>query len=264
MCTVSIIPLAPAGAFRLVTSRDESPSRPRGLPPRVRTEDAHLWIAPTDPLGGGTWVSAGEQGLALAILNLNDPSLPAPPRRDPLRSRGLIIPALADAADAGHAAERLGAMDLDRFAPFRLVAADPLSIVELRWDRRGLASSARRCGAAVFASSGLGDSLVLPREALFLEMLADRGASSEAQDEFHQHRWDDRPEISVRMERDVARTVSITSLTVHAPGHTVGVTMRYDDFESVVEERLDRRSAPAVRPGSGRRAGASGVGHAAC
>ena len=49
-------------------------------------------VWPEDPLSGGTWIGATDAGLALALLNVD-----AQRRTDDRLSRGLVIPALADA-----------------------------------------------------------------------------------------------------------------------------------------------------------------------
>lgn len=225
MCTVTVIQLADGG-YRLVTSRDESPDRPRATPPRWRDRvagDARA-IWPIDGLAGGTWVAAGEHGLALTLLNgnLRDPG--PRPSEDRRLSRGGIIPRLIGLADAGKATEALGRLELERFEPFRLVAMDAgagtgesVRIIESLWDGRSLSTVALGAGPACFASSGLGDWLAQPRLPLFEELVVDAGPTPAAQDEFHEHRWPDRPEISVLMERGDARTVSITRVHVR-PG----------------------------------------------
>jgi len=213
MCTVTILKV-PGGGFRMVASRDESPTRPRATPPRwvdrIAGDARAVW--PIDGLAGGTWVAAGEHGLVLTVLNVNlaDPPRPSEDRRV---SRGSIIPRLIRLADAGEAARALAELELDRFEPFRLVAADRLRglrIVECRWDGSELRTTEIGSGPACFASSGLGDEHVEPRLPLFEEMIAEDGANPETQDAYHAHLWPDRPEISVFMERPGARTISIT------------------------------------------------------
>lgn len=221
MCTVTIIE-SPGGGFRMVASRDESPDRPRALLPRWKNNiagDARA-IWPIDGLAGGTWVAAGEHGLVLTVLNVN---LADPPRPDEDRrlSRGGIIPQLIGLPDACTAAAALGELELDRFDPFRLVGADRLDglrIVESRWDGRSLHTVELGSGPACFASSGLGDEQVEPRLPLFEEMVVRPGPTPETQDAYHAHRWADRPEISVLMERPGAATISVTRVELRPVG----------------------------------------------
>ncbi len=225
MCTVSVIPLrdrdeSPIG-FRVVCNRDESRTRPPALTPRWRgVEGSHrraLW--PMDTEAGGTWIGVSDAGLALSLLNLNlEPAIDVSGLRG-IQSRGLIIPELLREADAEHAVRRLAAMDLERFAPFRLLAVsgpDPVA-AELRWDRSEL-TVAWHEQTVCLASSGLGDSRVLRRLDLFEELVLRPGPSPERQDEYHRHTWAERPEISVLMSRPEARTVSITTIEVTPEG----------------------------------------------
>jgi hypothetical protein len=236
MCTVTIIAMD-GGGFRLVTSRDESPVRPRAIAPAwrgvVRGEGRGvargMW--PVDGLAGGTWVAAAEHGLALTVLNGNPRPLPAPPAEAVRLSRGVLIPRLIGLADAVEAADALGRFELGRFEPFRLVGVDcaaGLRVVDSVWDGRVLTTV--ELGAPVcFASSGLGDHLVECRLPLFEEVVVAAGATPASQDEFHQHRWADRPELSVLMERAGARTVSITRAQVRpGPGGRFAVSMEHE------------------------------------
>ncbi|HRQ71992.1 MAG TPA: NRDE family protein [Phycisphaerales bacterium] len=220
VCTLSVIPLPGAG-FRLVTNRDESRGRAAADPPEWRGPPTlpvrALW--PTDTHAGGTWVAAAETGLALALLNVNVPGAESAPPRAGRRSRGLLIPSLIDACTTDEAADRLAAADLARFDPFRLVAVQPDTegvprSLDARWDGEHLHLTAHGQAAVCFASSGLGDELVLPRLPLFEELVVAPGPTPGAQDAFHAHRWPHRPEISVLMTRDAARTVSVTAVEV--------------------------------------------------
>lgn len=217
MCTVSIIP-APPG-YRVVCNRDESRGRPEAAPPRWRRLKAApgraLW--PTDTHAGGTWIASSSAGLTLCLLNLN-PDNPLDLSLVPgLVSRGLVIPTLIEQPDAPSAARAVSRLALSRFAPFRLVAIDlPDSgsprAIEAAWDRRALQVTEHPPGPACFVSSGLGDRLVRCRLDLFRELVLEGGASAESQDRFHNHRWDDRPALSVLMAREDARTVSISTV----------------------------------------------------
>lgn len=222
MCTVTIIQLD-GGGFRLVTNRDESPDRAREIPPAwrgyVRGEHRGIW--PIDGRAGGTWVAAAEHGLAVAVLNRNLRSAPALPRRSERLSRGVLIPRLIGQPDAVEAAEALRGFELARFQPFRLVGADCEAggrVVDSVWDGRSLTTVELSASPVCFASSGLGDHLVRCRLPLFEEMVVGPGATPEAQDRFHEHRWPEHPELSVLMERGVARTVSITRVEVRPGG----------------------------------------------
>ncbi len=211
MCTLSTIP-TPDGV-RVAINRDESPTRPVAIPPRVVDVRGTSVLMPIDPVSGGTWIAGTSRGLVFALLNYNPGTDPAPAIRASSRSRGEIIPALADAAESATATRLAMAMDTSRFPPFRLVIVDPQITRVVTSPGYGQAALCREFSSNepfMLASSGLGDDLVdLPRRGLFQDLLA-AGADRwwKAQDEFHAHRWSDRLHLSVNMERAGARTVS--------------------------------------------------------
>lgn len=242
MCTVSIIPL-PQG-LRLAINRDELRTRPRALRPAIVTLDSGVCAAwPTDAQAGGTWVAANDLGVVFALLNGNPRPMPPMPPDSALASRGLIIPMLVDSERAMSASRRLESLDLSRYAPFRLVAADGSSIIDAFWDRRRLRTQRRPMSPVSFASSGLGDAKVASRVTLFDELLARKGATASMQDEFHQHRWPGRPEISVLMSRPEARTVSLTRVE----SRVEGVVMDYTDDAGSVRASLATREGAGAR-----------------
>lgn len=241
MCTVTVIPLnRPNPGYRLVSSRDEERGRPIADPPRrvdlPKTGSRGQW--PTDTLAGGTWIAGHDRGLALTLLNVNEPDW-QPPKDSAQRTRGELIPMLIDHADAAAVMAALRRMELDAYRPFRLVAVSPRadglpSVMDARWDGRGLDVTRHGTTMVCFASSGLGDALVRPRLPLFEREVVEAALGLPAarvhggdswgraqedpiaglQDAFHRHVWPDRPELSVMMEREAARTVSVTSLEV--------------------------------------------------
>jgi len=258
MCTVSVIfPPDHPGLFRVVSNRDEQRSRPPATPPTWHaikggsTDARALW--PTDTLAGGTWIAASQHGLVLAILNLNlDPPVSVRGVRG-LLSRGSVIPALIGQPDAAAAMEGLRKLPLDRFAPFRLIAvnAGPAhaytstlnsgQVLEARWDRCDFSRREHQGPAVCFASSGLGDHTVQDRLTLFERSSAASTISAMAQDEFHNHQWHDRPQASVRMSRDDARTVSVAAVTVaraDTQSNSLRVSMDYRTVEDTAAKRV--------------------------
>lgn len=239
MCTVSLISVPVEGepcaaGLRVVCNRDESVRRPDAAAPRWREVGAGVrGIWPADGEAGGTWIGANTRGLVMSLLNLNGDAVVELPLADRLISRGKIIPGLMACGTAEEAVAGLGELELDRFAPFRLVAAGAGEteghIFEASWDRRELRVVRHAGLPACFASSGLGDRLVRGRVSLFEGMVVGAGSTAEAQDLFHHHTWADHPELSVMMSRAEARTVSVTTVEVTplAGGRGVDVRMRY-------------------------------------
>lgn len=248
MCTVTIIPTP--GGFRLATNRDERKTRPLAIPPAERSFGPRRAVCPTDPVGGGTWVAATEAGMAFTVLNGNPSPMPAMPPREFLVSRGLIIPSIATAPSISGAVALTENLPLERLAPFRLVICDGRTIVEAWWAREELSLQRRALTPSCWVSSGLGDHLVQVRHPLFREVVVDAGASPEAQDAFHAHRWADNPRFSVLMEREDARTVSRTVVDVVRGDAAV---MRYTDDRGSSALRLSLASPETLVEQAARR-----------
>jgi hypothetical protein len=217
MCTLSLI--SNGEVLRLAMNRDELLTRPPALPPRLVRVGDRSAIMPIDPQSGGTWIAVNDAGLALTVLNVN----PAPPPAACgfAHSRGEIIQRLLHCDNLQHAWSLAEQIDRDSFPPFRLVIADTAQCVVLSPDDTDVFDVADL--PLMFTSSGLGDALVEPpRRRLFLDALPRTPA---AQDEFHRHRWPDRPELSVCMSRAGAATVSYTVIEIDA----ARVSLKYLD-----------------------------------
>jgi hypothetical protein len=221
MCTITVVPHE--RGVRLVCNRDERRTRPAALPPRIHHLGGHPALFPRDPQGGGTWIGVNGAGIAVALLNrcrtvdANDTT--------PKRSRGLVVRELLRCTSLSQAAAAVEALDPRAFEPFQVVIVG---------ERRVLAATSAagtriRCTAQRFAkpllftSSSLGDRLVDgPRRRLFDRLVVrSRAGWLSGQAQFHEHQWRDRPDISVRMERDDARTVSRTKIDVTNDGALV-------------------------------------------
>jgi uncharacterized protein with NRDE domain len=225
MCTMSIIKTRDE-ILRVAFNRDESLTRATALPPRSVRFGGCSAIMPIDPQSGGTWISVNEFGLILALLNVNQPGFD---RHIGCISRGTIIPSLIHNASSIEAIQDASNMDFNSFSPFRLVAIDGDSIGDLTWNgRHARMNHGPLETPLMFASSGLGDSLVeRPRRELFDQIIAS-GQTRLAQDAFHKHSWPDRPHLSVSMSRANARTVSWTVVEL-GPGE---IEMSYTDHFS--------------------------------
>lgn len=278
MCTVSIIAMsrskpgddAQSGrGFRVMCNRDELRQRPPAMPPEWRTihdgtpgsangSGRAMW--PTDLAAGGTWFAASERGLVLSLLNYNPDFGVRLPAEDLAISRGLVIPSVIEGGDAETASARVALLELERFAPFRLVAMSPgpdaktdphaaranghreahlvnglgslshaptVCVIETAWDGRELSTFRHTLLPACFVSSGLGDSKVVGRLDLFAEIVARTGADLESQNEFHHHTWRHAPELSVMMSREDARTISVSVAEVLRVNGAWRVSMSY-------------------------------------
>jgi uncharacterized protein with NRDE domain len=222
MCTVTILPESLVSAanadaedplrWRLVCNRDELTARPAALPPAITRAGSRLAIMPVDPESGGTWIGVNDAGLACSLLNVYDGSTAT---RTPV-SRGTIIPPLLRYADVDSALMWASQLEPTHYQPFRLLIVDGRELVECCSDGRALHHRRQPLSEAVIrTSSGLGDRLVArPRAALFRKFIAATSNKVAAEDLFHLHQWRGREEVSVRMRRADARTVSHTVIEV--------------------------------------------------
>ncbi len=244
MCTVTVLPevlLAGRGdrhgegvRWRLACNRDELTTRSAAWPPTITRIGSRLAIMPVDPDGGGTWIAVNDAGLACTLLNVSGGSRNIPM---PL-SRGTIIPQLLGYGDVDSALMWARELPAHRYLPFRLLIVDGRELVECRTD--GATVEHRRTvlsKAVIRSSSGLGDDLAAgPRAALFKTFLAAARDPIAAEDLFHLHQWRGREEVSVRMRRADARTVSHTVIEIRE--RTVHLAYRPADSPDTVSITL--------------------------
>ncbi len=233
MCTVSLIrpligsPQECSGGepltLRMVVNRDELTSRRVALPPTVVRSALGWAVMPIDADGGGTWTAATDHGLVMALLN--GPVGPTQASPTGLVSRGLVIPKLLGASSLEEVLERVRMLPLERFLPWRLIAADGARVldVELRAGARlrHLKSLQPLRMMATSSSTRSAEASERRRQA-FREIVAP--VDERTQDRFHASAFEDDSVISVTMERDDARTVSRTIVEVRASE----VTMHYE------------------------------------
>ncbi|MBN9656735.1 MAG: NRDE family protein [Acidobacteria bacterium] len=124
MCTVSW--LHHDSGYELLCNRDEKLTRRPARAPQVQQRDGIRFAAPIDGDHGGSWISVNEHGVALCLLNGANLGVSRPtPGSTGLRSRGLILLALAGAPSAMAALEQLDSTGLGLTAPFTLLALEP-------------------------------------------------------------------------------------------------------------------------------------------
>lgn len=218
--------------LRVVCNRDERRTRPEGLPPLVHTIEGRRVLMPLDPESGGTWIAVNDTGLVFLLLNVTPTALSG---RDGL-SRGGLIPRVAPAANTSEALSRLADADVERYRPFRLLVLDASQLVEC-WLEDGRLRSRRAYvqDAVMRTSSSLGDARVEPpRRMLFRRFFRGIARAAAAQDAFHDHQWTGREDVSVRMQRTDALTVSRTTLEVSR----TFATMMYRATRSDLQARV--------------------------
>src|SRR5213083_3668722 len=101
MCTVSFLPNSQG--FYLAMNRDEKRDRFAALPPEIAEFENHRVLFPREPTGG-TWISANDAGVCLALINWH--RIKREPNNDML-SRGLVIRELAGKSTADEIAAAL-------------------------------------------------------------------------------------------------------------------------------------------------------------
>jgi hypothetical protein len=214
MCTVTVVPHQTG--IRVMCNRDERRSRPAALPPQVHDLGGRRAAFPVDPQGGGSWVGVNDAGIGVTLLNVSGPSHSS--RQEPKRSRGLIVPEILWCGSLSNVLDTVASLDARLCEMFQLVVTHGFTVVDATGD--GVRTVIRRQITVdtplLFTSSSLGDALVeAPRQQLFQRMVVERRSGwLRGQERFHRHQWPSRPEISVRMERDDALTVSRTVVDV--------------------------------------------------
>jgi len=228
VCTVTIVPMG--HGFRLGCNRDEHRDRAPALPPVVHGLSGRTAIFPVDPAGPGTWVGVNDASLGAALLN-RSPDSPAPLDRRRRRSRGVIIPYLLECASLNEALQRGAAIDPGEFNRFRVAIVQRGTVATLTSDGTEVAVEVDDLTRPMMlTSSSLGDVLVeKPRRRLFERLFGGEERSwGRAQIRFHGHQWWSRRDISIRMERTEAKTVSHTFVSVTDSA----IELRYRALES--------------------------------
>ena len=147
-------------SYRLFFNRDELHSRGPEIPPsEARSESGVRYIAPTDSDAGGTWITANEFGVTVALLNGYVASKdPAPTQ---FTSRGTLVRSLADSKSVRHLWKKLGPAQLRAFRPAVVVAVAPGDWPMLvRWDGREVVTDVRADRRLPIASSSFEQSAV--------------------------------------------------------------------------------------------------------
>lgn len=118
MCTIAILLDVTTDARLVVAAnRDELYARPTRPPERWSSGI----VAGVDVQSGGTWLAVRDDGRFAAVTNQHALSAPPPG----LRSRGLVVRELADAADPE---AYVAAIDPTRYASMNLVWGDPAGV----------------------------------------------------------------------------------------------------------------------------------------
>ena len=197
-------------------NRDERRTRPAALAPRVHDLGGRRALFACDPQGGGTWIGVNDVGLIVTLLNVLGP--PRGQQGHARRSRGLVVRELLQCVSLSQAMAAAASLDPGAFEAFQIAIVHRRTVAHatsdgVKWLTRTQWSLDEPC---LFTSSSLGDALAgPPRYRLFTRLvLRSRRGWLDGQARFHRHQWSRHPEISVRMERSDALTVSRTTVDV--------------------------------------------------
>ncbi|MEM8713919.1 MAG: NRDE family protein, partial [Planctomycetota bacterium] len=120
-------------------NRDEHRVRAPEIAPREQTTPEGVrYLAPEDSEAGGTWITANEFGVTVALLNGYIESLG--PARNSYESRGALVRALAGVESPEAALRWLGPRSLEIYRPAVVfVKAPETPALVARWDGRSVA-----------------------------------------------------------------------------------------------------------------------------
>jgi len=215
------------GGYEVFFNRDERRTRRPALPPAEHRCGPVRYLAPVDADAGGTWLAVTENGTTLALENGRLQPAPEPPGG--WRSRGSLIPWLADAPTPDEVLARLGSCDLSAFRPFLLAAFGPDGTNRVVAWRDGVLAELEPVGADPLVSSSFDESGVREARIETFRELRGRAGSGGAEHHlaFHASHEPERGPRSPCMHRPEARTVSFSRVSVdpervrfHYTGHS--------------------------------------------
>lgn len=243
MCTISW--QVRREGYDLFFTRDEQRSRAPAEAPRTHeTAEGIHCLAPTDPVGGGTWIFINKYGLAGALLNAYelDGETPA---IEASESRGQLLRSLASAdrveTFAIDLADRIGR---HAYPPCYLFAISPDGVVGLwLWNARALAAQPVPDLQFFTTSSFRPTEVGAYRTEHFKNQVGQPPHSPEALENFHRNEESRLSAFDVRMSRPDACSVSFTHICCRHDGRTMHYAPRDGDAafslpsETILAER---------------------------
>ncbi|PAR47621.1 NRDE family protein [Vibrio metoecus] len=219
MCSVTWY-LSDTG-YQVFFNRDEQRSRALALPPKPYELQETSVLMPLDPQGQGSWISLNEFGLSLCLLNNYQGKVPA----GPLISRGLLLKSLASLSDVEQVTLAFASLNLAQFAPFTLLAFDPLltrnqgDVFAYAWDGEQFVYGAT---SSPLFSSGVALAEVQRYRTQIYHSMTTKGVTPQKLLAFHCHQHPLFSHLSVAMQREDAHTVSFTH--IHVSGGNLGMS----------------------------------------
>jgi hypothetical protein len=245
MCSVTFWPRR--GGYLLAMNRDESLARVAGLPPARFVVGSRTAVHPQEP-GGGTWISANDSGVGIALINWYAIRSRAP---QPAASRGGVVLALRNCATMEEAEAGLGELPLARMNPFRVTGffETERRVCEWRWNLDELVCLRHDWSPRQWLSSGYDEATAQRVRAATFDSLrrqADAGSLPWLR-RLHASHGPKRGPFSTCMHRTDAATVSYTEIEVAE----TAVVMRHKPGPpccagELVSETIPRHAAPAA------------------
>lgn len=212
MCTISFLPHT--NGFYLAMNRDEKVDRCAALSPKIVDLESRRAVFPSEP-SGGTWISANEAGVCLALINWH--RVRRQPKNDVV-SRGELVRLLASKTSSDAIADGMANLPLRKLRPFRLIAIVPSEklVREWRWNLQSLGVRDHEWESQHWFSSGFDESRAELERKRVCE--AARGGGSKTNlawlRRLHRSHAPRRGPFSICMHRADARTVSYTEVAV--------------------------------------------------
>jgi len=125
-------------SFSLYFNRDEQRSRPTAEPPSIHQGETQTYLAPIDPLRGGTWMGVNTTGIIVTLLN--NYSVATNPDSN-YQSRGQIVSTLLDQEESLMMVKTLKQLlNADLYPAFSLLIFDSITqqVHSFTWDESEL------------------------------------------------------------------------------------------------------------------------------
>ena len=223
MCTVSFLPKSLG--FYLAMNRDEKRDRFTSLAPTVVKDEAHHAIFPREPTGG-TWISANDAGICLALINWHRI------KREPnnrIRSRGQVVRKLAAISTSDEISAAITKLPLRKLRPFRLIAISPMEnrVIEWRWNLNRLSKRKHPWKSRHWFSSSFNEATAEAERTRICSAQPHESAKRDLKwlRRLHRSHEPERGPFSICMHRADAATVSYTEVSVSG----LSIVMRYKD-----------------------------------
>ena len=206
-------------------NRDEKRDRLAGLAPTVVELESHRAVFPSEPTGG-TWISANDTGICLALINWH--RIKREPKEGIL-SRGKVVRELAGKSTVDELTAAVNQLPIRRLRPFRLIAIVPgeRHVVEWRWNLQRLAIRKHEWQRQHWFSSGFEER----RAEVERQRVCDAASNEQSVESMtwlrrlHRSHAPKRGPFSICMHRPTAATVSYTEVAVGG----LSIVMRYKD-----------------------------------